>query len=191
MAAAVTQKGGVPRTGRFTGDLQAVHAFGTARLFAADSSQEALQAALYCTMGAHPVGQRPDRVEPRAVKRRPKPHPLLTIPRHQARQRLYRGQQHASGSAIHPRDCLLSTYTQHRKTCLRDYRDSACEVTLALLPGKEYELEVSPPVTAPPMVIAALVSGNFFSRERISLGSSSACRFVRLRTEQEDYEAVW
>jgi hypothetical protein len=31
--------------------------------------------------GSHRVGNRPDRVEPRAVKRRPKSHPLLTEPR--------------------------------------------------------------------------------------------------------------
>ena len=34
--------------------------------------------------GSHRVGNRPNRVEPRAVKRRPKPHPLLTKPRAQA-----------------------------------------------------------------------------------------------------------
>ena len=90
-----------------------------------------------------------------------------------------------------PKECLLSTYTQHRKTCLRDYRDSACEIILSLLPGKEYELEVPPPVTAPPPVIASLVSGNFLNRERVGLGPSGTCRFLRLRTEQEDYEARW
>ena len=95
MAAAAAQKGCVPRTLSFTGALQAVNAFGTALLFAEASAQEALLAALYCTICAHPVGQRPDRVEPRAVKRRPKPHPLLTIPRYQARKRLHRGQLHA------------------------------------------------------------------------------------------------
>ena len=36
----------------------------------------------------HEVGHRPDRVEPRAIKRRPKPHALLTLPRHQARAKL-------------------------------------------------------------------------------------------------------
>jgi hypothetical protein len=90
-----------------------------------------------------------------------------------------------------PKECLLSTYTQHRTTCLRDYRDSACEITLSLLPGKEYELEVPPPVTAPPTVIASLVSGNFLSRERVGMDTSGMCRFLRLRTEQEDYEATW
>lgn len=40
---------------------------------------------------SHPVGNRPDRVEPRAVKRRPKPHGLLTTPRAQARADLIAG----------------------------------------------------------------------------------------------------
>jgi putative transposase len=37
---------------------------------------------------AHKVGNRPNRVEPRAVKRRPKPHKLLNKPRAQARAEL-------------------------------------------------------------------------------------------------------
>jgi putative transposase len=37
------------------------------------------------------VGDRPDRVEPRRVKRRPKPHPLLRQPRDQARAALLAG----------------------------------------------------------------------------------------------------
>ena len=35
---------------------------------------------------------RPDRLEPRAVKRRPKPHKLLTLPRHLARAQLLKQQ---------------------------------------------------------------------------------------------------
>jgi putative transposase len=38
------------------------------------------------------IGNRPDRVEPRQVKRRPKPHKLLTEPRAQARAKLLRGE---------------------------------------------------------------------------------------------------
>jgi len=45
---------------------------------------------MLATIAQHRVGDRPDRVEPRAVKRRPKPHDLLTIPRHEARTRLLR-----------------------------------------------------------------------------------------------------
>jgi putative transposase len=40
---------------------------------------------------AHEVGHRPNRVEPRAIKRRPKPHKLLTTPRAQARAKLLAG----------------------------------------------------------------------------------------------------
>jgi hypothetical protein len=36
----------------------------------------------------HRVGNRPDRYEPRVRKRRPKPYPLMTVPRPQARARL-------------------------------------------------------------------------------------------------------
>lgn len=39
---------------------------------------------------AYRVGNRPDRVEPRARKRRPKPYPPLTVPRAEARRRLAR-----------------------------------------------------------------------------------------------------
>jgi hypothetical protein len=37
------------------------------------------------------VGHRPDRVEPRAIKRRPKPHKLLNRPREEARAKLISG----------------------------------------------------------------------------------------------------
>jgi len=37
------------------------------------------------------IGDRPNRVEPRAVKRRPKPHRLLTNPRTEAQAELLRG----------------------------------------------------------------------------------------------------
>ena len=41
--------------------------------------------------GSHRVGNRPNRVEPRVVKRRPKSHPLLTTPRGQAHAALVAG----------------------------------------------------------------------------------------------------
>ena len=43
---------------------------------------------LLLTIGAHRVGDQPDRVEPRARKRRPKSYPLLTEPRDEARKKL-------------------------------------------------------------------------------------------------------
>jgi hypothetical protein len=86
MATAAEREGLVPRTLSFTGALQAINAFGMALLCAAASVKAALLEALYSTVSAHQVGRRPNRVEPRAVKRRPKPHTLLTIPRSQARK---------------------------------------------------------------------------------------------------------
>jgi len=41
----------------------------------------ALAGVQWTAIASHPVGHRPDRVEPRAVKRRPKPQRLLTQPR--------------------------------------------------------------------------------------------------------------
>jgi hypothetical protein len=41
---------------------------------------------LFLLMSQQQVGNRPGRIEPRAVKRRPKAFPLLTSPRHQARE---------------------------------------------------------------------------------------------------------
>ena len=40
---------------------------------------------LFILIAQQRVGERPDRIEPRAVKRRPKPYPLLTTPRALAR----------------------------------------------------------------------------------------------------------
>ena len=48
-----------------------------------------LYAWLLCTIAAHPVGERPDRIEPRARKRRPKKYPHLHRPRHEARTYRY------------------------------------------------------------------------------------------------------
>ena len=38
------------------------------------------------------------------------------------------------------------------------------------------------------MVVAYTVSGSFLSKDRDRLPVSGTCRFVRTRTEQEDYE---
>jgi hypothetical protein len=95
MATAALHAGLVPRMLSFTGALQAVNVFGTALLCAAVPARAALLDVLYGTISAHRVGQRPDRVEPHAVKRRPKPHPLVTIPRNQAQKNIRQGQQYA------------------------------------------------------------------------------------------------
>lgn len=88
MAQAADELGCVPRDLSFKGTVQAVRAFAE-RLGEADEAKfEELHEWLLRTIGAHPVGDRPDRVEPRARKRRPKPYPLLTKPREEARKKL-------------------------------------------------------------------------------------------------------
>jgi hypothetical protein len=73
----------------FAGALQAVNAF-LPHLGAARTEEEArrLLSALLGAIGSNRVGDRPDRIEPRAVKRRTKNYPRLTEPRAQARRRL-------------------------------------------------------------------------------------------------------
>ena len=80
-----------PREVSFTGALQAVRAF-AGRLAAADAAEAAaLHERLLQVVGAQRVGDRPDRVGPRARKRRPKHGALLTKPRDQARDELRKG----------------------------------------------------------------------------------------------------
>jgi hypothetical protein len=88
MAQAADGLGCAPRELSFTGAWQAMTAFAE-RLQEANAERfAALYEWLLITIGASQVGDRPDRVEPRACKRRPKPYPLLTEPREEARKRL-------------------------------------------------------------------------------------------------------
>jgi len=72
----------------FTGALPTLNAFWP-ELRAVQTAEEAqvLWQVLRWAVGAHRVGNRPDRYEPRAVKRRPKKFPHLREPRAAARRR--------------------------------------------------------------------------------------------------------
>jgi hypothetical protein len=91
MAQATTGDACQPWQISFKGALQALIAFGgfwpTGQLVDPDAYYRSMLQAI----AEHRVGHRPDRVEPRAKKRRPKPLPLLTEPRQQARARLQAG----------------------------------------------------------------------------------------------------
>ncbi len=83
------RKAGVsPRALSFTAALQSI-AVSWLITALSDDARAALilNTALAC-IAEHPVGNRPGRVEPRAIKRRPKEHALLTKPRDQARAEL-------------------------------------------------------------------------------------------------------
>jgi hypothetical protein len=88
MAASAESSGKHPRQISFKGALQALAAFREPLRQALPSSRRTLVEVMLKTIAYHEVGDRPGRAEPRAIKRRPKPHDLLKEPRNQARKRL-------------------------------------------------------------------------------------------------------
>jgi Transposase DDE domain len=75
-----------PWTISFKGTLQTLNAFALPLLTCAKKDLPDVIDALLLAIAHHSVGNRPDRLEPRCVKRRPKPYDLLTKPRAQARK---------------------------------------------------------------------------------------------------------
>jgi len=90
MSAAAQEDGREVRSVSFKGTLQALLAFRERLTQASAERRSELLAELLKSIAAQVVGDRPDRVEPRKVKRRPKPISLLTEPRDKARKRLKR-----------------------------------------------------------------------------------------------------
>ena len=88
MAEAAVVQGCKPRELSFTGALQTWRAFQTVMEFVDEETRAQLREVMREVIGRQRVGDRPDRVEPRAVKRRPKPHKLLDKPRSEARKDL-------------------------------------------------------------------------------------------------------
>jgi hypothetical protein len=82
------KSGQSPRTLSFSAGLQAVGASYQVIAVCSDTVAARLVEVELENLTCHTVGHRPGRVEPRAVKRRPKPHDLLTQPREQARAEL-------------------------------------------------------------------------------------------------------
>ncbi len=77
-----------PRTLSFTAAMQSIAASWLVTALSDDALAAQLINAALASMAEHIVGNRPGRVEPRAIKRRPKEHALLTKPRAQARAEL-------------------------------------------------------------------------------------------------------
>ena len=77
-----------PREVSFKGALQTLTAYRAIVEQAPPGALPALYESLLEAIAMHQVGNRPHRYEPRAVKRRPKQHDLLTIPRQEAKRRL-------------------------------------------------------------------------------------------------------
>jgi len=87
MAQAAATVGVCPRDLSFKGTLQTLVAFAAAGWSCPERSND-LYAAVLRAVATHRVNDRPDRVEPRAVKRRPKEHVYLNEPRPIAKARL-------------------------------------------------------------------------------------------------------
>jgi hypothetical protein len=88
MAEAARGHGCEPRSLSFTGALQTVREFGPGLRGGAAAGRGWLWGVVLRSIAADRVGDRPDRVEPRARKHRPKKYPQLKVPRRQAKKTL-------------------------------------------------------------------------------------------------------
>jgi len=89
MATAAIQSGRSPWQISFKGTLQTINQF--LPLLVMCANIEAWYTALLTAVATHEVGDRPDRIEPRLVKRRPKSYKHLREPRQNYRNRILKG----------------------------------------------------------------------------------------------------
>jgi hypothetical protein len=95
----VNRHGGEIERISFAGTLALMHAYGDAMVGArSQSKRQALLDEFYRRLADQQVPLRPGRREPRAVKRRPKPYPLLTCHRHSYREIPHRNRYRAKAS---------------------------------------------------------------------------------------------
>jgi hypothetical protein len=80
-----------PRQQSFTAAMQKIASSWVVVVLMDEDVATTLTATHLEQLASHRVGNRPDRVEPRAIKRRPKPHKFLTQPRDKARAQLLSG----------------------------------------------------------------------------------------------------
>jgi len=88
MAEAAREHGVLPRELSFQGARQTIQGFRTELSHAGSADGEVLREVALQAIASHRVGDRPDRVEPRVRKRRPKNYPLMHTPRTKHRKRL-------------------------------------------------------------------------------------------------------
>ena len=90
MARAAAGADVIVRTLSFKGTLQLLHAFQQHLRWAGRKCADIMSAHLLGAISAMTLPIRPGRVEPHAIKRRPKCHRLLSAPRHAARAAIMR-----------------------------------------------------------------------------------------------------
>jgi Transposase DDE domain len=91
LAAAAQERGVRPRYLSFLGAVQTLNEFRWLLVTAAAEARGVYVRVLWVAIASHGVGDRPERCEPRAVKRRPKPLRYLNEPRAAARAKLLNG----------------------------------------------------------------------------------------------------
>jgi hypothetical protein len=90
MARAACATDVIARALSFKGTVQLLLAFQQHVRWAGKKTIDIMTAHLLGAIGQMVLPVRPNRVEPHAIKRRPKPHALLTVPRHVARAQILR-----------------------------------------------------------------------------------------------------
>lgn len=90
-AVGTTEPKRLPRELSFTAAMQQLAAGWVLSPSLTEAAADELRRVRRKHLLSHRVGHRPNRVEPRAIKRRPKPHKLLTQPRGEARAALLSG----------------------------------------------------------------------------------------------------
>ena len=93
MAKAASLSDSLPRTLSFTGAKRLLSAFADQLRRTPCDHRDALIATVLASIATLQLPNRPGRIEPRAKKRRPKNLPLLTVPRHIARELIYAQRQ--------------------------------------------------------------------------------------------------
>ena len=92
-AQAAREHGLAPRQISFAGTMQTLEVFCWRLIASADGERSEAYRVLFLAVATHVVGNRPDRVEPRRLKRRYDRYRLLRMPRAQARAAAINGQQ--------------------------------------------------------------------------------------------------
>jgi len=90
-AQAAWERGLQPRQISFAGTVQALAAFAGALIASAAEQRDFVYQALFIAIATHRVGDRPNRVEPRRLKRRIDKYPMLRQPRAQERAAILNG----------------------------------------------------------------------------------------------------
>jgi len=91
MAQAAEEHELTPRQISFAGAMQTLNEFRTSLLHATAAELPEMTSRILAAIVRHRVGNRPDRCEPRKIKRRPKGYSRLLVPRAQERAKLTSG----------------------------------------------------------------------------------------------------